>query len=270
MDTSSLTKKRIEELLQEGKRFDGRKPLEFRKIEIETGISKNAEGSARVRIGDTEVLVGVKMDVGEPFTDSPDSGALIVNAELLPLASRKFESGPPQIQAIELARLVDRGIRESEFVDLKKLGIKSGEKVWAVFVDIYPINDDGNLIDAAALAAVAALKTAVLPVLKDDKVQYGEFTTKGLPLKEMPITITCYKIGDSFVLDPTSQEEDSAKVRVTVTMTFDKETYIHALQKSGEGALSEEEILEIIKIAETEGKKLLKRFDEFLKKTAPK
>ncbi|MCX8194224.1 MAG: exosome complex protein Rrp42 [Candidatus Pacearchaeota archaeon] len=261
MDTSSLTKKRIEELLQEGKRFDGRRPLDYRKIEIETGISKNAEGSARVKIGDTEVLVGVKLDVVEPFSDSPDSGALIVGAELLPLASRKFESGPPQIQAIELARIVDRGIRESEFIELKKLGIKTGEKVWGIFIDIYPLNDDGNLIDASALAAVAALKSAVFPVLKDDKVQYGEFTDKKLPLKKPPVTVTCYKIGNSFVLDPNSEEEETAKVRVTVAMTFDKETYIHALQKSGDEALSEEEIMEIIKIAESEGKKLLKRIE---------
>ncbi len=261
MDTSSLTKKRIEELLREGKRFDGRKPFDFRKIEIETGISKNAEGSARAKFGDTEVIVGVKMDVAEPFTDSPDSGALVVSAELSPLASRKFESGPPQIQAIELARLVDRAIRESGFIELKKLGIKSGEKVWGIFIDIYPLNDDGNIIDASALAAVAAIKSAVFPVLKDDKVQYGEFTTKKLPLKEAPITVTCYKIGDSFVLDPTSQEEETAKVRVTVAMTFDKEPRIHALQKSGEEALSEEEIFEVLEIAEAEGKKLLKKLD---------
>ncbi|MGB9708027.1 MAG: exosome complex protein Rrp42 [Candidatus Pacearchaeota archaeon] len=261
MDTSSLTKKRIEELLQEGKRFDGRKPLDYRKIEIETGVSKNAEGSARVKIGDTEVLVGVKLDVVEPFTDSPDNGALIVNAELSPLASRKFESGPPQIQAIELARLIDRGIRESEFIELKKMGIKSGEQVWGIFIDIYPLNDDGNIIDASALAAIAAIKSAVFPVLKDEKVQYGEFTNKKLLLKEPPITVTCYKIGNSFVLDPTAEEEETAKVRVTVAMTFDKETHIHALQKSGDDALSEDEIFEIIKIAETEGKKLLKKIE---------
>lgn len=261
METSSLTKKRIEELLQEGKRFDGRKPLDFRKIEIETGISKNAEGSAKVKMGDTEVIVGVKLDVMEPFTDTPDNGALIVSAELSPLASRKFESGPPQIQAIELARLVDRGIRESEFIELKKMGIKSGEKVWGVFIDIYPLNDDGSLIDASALAAVAAIKSAVFPVVKDDKVQYGEFTTKKLPLKEAPVTVTCHKIGNTFVLDPTSQEEETEKVRVTIAMTFDKEVHIHALQKSGDEALSEEEMFEIIKIAESEGKKLLKKFE---------
>ena len=46
METSRLTGERIKQYLAEGKRFDGRKPDEFREIFIETGISKNAEGSA--------------------------------------------------------------------------------------------------------------------------------------------------------------------------------------------------------------------------------
>lgn len=259
MDVSNLTKARINELAEKGKRFDGRKLLEFRDIVIETGISKNAEGSARVKLGDTEVIVGVKLDVGEPYTDSPDSGAMAVAAELSPLASEKFELGPPEIQAIELARIVDRGIRESGFIDFKKLCIKEGELVWMVFIDIYVINDDGNIIDAAALGAVSALLDAVFPKLEGDKVQYGEFTNKKLPLNEPPITITCYKIGKSFMLDPTSLEEETAIGRLSVAVTLDKEPWIHALQKSGDATMTEAEIFEAIKIVSNESKKLLNK-----------
>lgn len=259
---SKLMKNKIEELLREGKRFDGRKPLEFREITIETGISKNAEGSARVKLGDTEVIAGVKIDIGEPYTDTPDSGGIAVAAELLPLASEKFELGPPEIQAIELARIVDRGIRESGFIDLKKLCIKEGELVWMVFIDIYVLNDDGNLIDASALAAVAALREAVFPKLEEDKVKYGEFTTKKLPLNEPPVTVTCYKISNSFIVDPTSAEEETSSGRISVAITYDKESkepWIHALQKSGDSAFTEAEIFEAIKIASNESKKLLNK-----------
>jgi len=69
--TSNITKKRIQEYLEQGKRFDGRELNEFRDLSIETGVSKNADGSARVKIGNTEVLVGVKMNVGTPYSDSP-------------------------------------------------------------------------------------------------------------------------------------------------------------------------------------------------------
>lgn len=244
MDTTSITKKRIEELANEGRRLDERKLIQSRQIVVEQGIIKKAEGSARVKIGDTEVIAGVKLSVSEPYTDSPDEGALAVTAELWPLASEKFELGPPGIQAIELARVVDRGIRESHFIDMKKMCIKEGELVWMVFIDIYPINDDGNLIDAAALAAVAALKNAVFPVLEGDKIKFGELTAKKLPLGNAPFTVTLYKIGKKFVLDPSSTEEECAKARITAAATFDKKgTFIHAMQKAGDEPLTEAEII---------------------------
>ncbi|MEK6898463.1 MAG: RNA-binding protein, partial [Nanoarchaeota archaeon] len=180
METSKLTEERIKEYLDNGKRFDGRKLDEFREIVIETGISKNAEGSARVKVGKTEVLVGVKMGVAEPYPDSPDKGNLMVTSELLPLSSSRFEAGPPTIESIELARVIDRMIRESKFIELEKLCIKEGEKVWTIFIDIYSINADGNLLDAAGIGAIAALRNAKIPKYdeKSEKVSYGEWTSK--------------------------------------------------------------------------------------------
>ena len=166
---SNITGERIKKYLSEGKRFDDRKPEDFREIIIETGVSKNAEGSARVKIGKTEVIVGVKMDIGVPYSDSPDKGNMMVTAELLPLSSPRFENGPPKFPAIELARVIDRGIRESKFIELDKLCIKKGEKVWTVFIDIYSINDDGNLLDAAGIGAISALKNAKMTKYDEKK-----------------------------------------------------------------------------------------------------
>ena len=133
METPNLTKHRIREYLLNGKRFDGRKFDEFREIKIETGVSKKAEGSARVKIGNTEVIVGVKMDIGEPYPDSQEEGNLMVTAELTPMSSDRFESGPPRIEAIELARVIDRGIRESKMVDFKKKTLKWNKAAYAQF-----------------------------------------------------------------------------------------------------------------------------------------
>ena len=268
---SNLTKKRIAEYLAEGKRFDGREKLEYRNIEIETGISKNAEGSARVRIGETEVLAGVKLGMAEPFTDSPESGILMVTAELSPMSSEKFEPGPPSKESIELARIVDRSIRESHIIDLDKMCIKKGEKVWAVFIDIYPINDAGNLIDAAAMAAMAAILTAVFPETDKDKekIEYGTFTDKKLPLNEaVPIAMTFYKIGNGIILDPTVEEEEASDARLTIAMSKDKkEEVINAMQKGGFYALTEKEVFHIIDSAEKEFGKIFKNFEEKLKKS---
>src|SRR3989338_1722283 len=200
METTKVTAERIKEYLESGKRFDGRKPDEFREISIETGVSKNAEGSVRVKIGKTDVIAGVKMEVSEPYPDSPDNGNLVVSAELLPMSSSRYEAGPPKIEAIELARVTDRIVRESKFIDMEELCITKGEKVWTVYIDIYSINADGNLLDAAGLAAIAALRIAKMPKYdkKEEKIIRGEFTDKNIPLKkETPISIVI-DIGVSF------------------------------------------------------------------------
>src|SRR3989344_3705345 len=98
----NITKNYMFELLSKNKREDGRGFEDLREIRIENNVSKNAEGSAKVFFGDTEVVAGIKLEVGEPYPDSPDEGTIIVSAEMLPLANPDFESGPPSIDSIEL------------------------------------------------------------------------------------------------------------------------------------------------------------------------
>lgn len=263
--TPNITGQRIKTYLEEGKRFDGRKTDEFREINIETGVSKNAEGSARVKIGKTDVIVGIKMDVGTPYPDAQDKGNLMVTAELLPLSSPRFESGPPKFPAIELGRVIDRGIRESKFIDLKKLCIKKGEKVWTVFVDIYSINDDGNLLDAAGLGAILALKDAKIPKYdeKNELVLYGELTDKNLPLsKDIPLSLTIHKIGNSLIVDPTREEEDISETRVTIGSS---NGIISSMQKGDKTSLSVEEFSKILDLSEKIYKDIFKKIEKFFK-----
>ena len=133
----SIKADRIVSLIKEGKRIDGRRLDEYRKISVEKNISDNANGSARVTLGKTEVLVGIKMVPGTPYPDNPNQGTISVGTELLPLASPEFEVGPPREAAIELARVVERGIRESKTIDFMTLCVREGELVWIVFIDTY-------------------------------------------------------------------------------------------------------------------------------------
>ncbi len=246
-----INKQYVKSLLKEQIRQDGRKPDEFREIKIEYNVSeKSADGSAKVKLGDTEVIAGVKLEVGEPFPDNPDKGTIIVNSELLPLASPDFELGPPSIGSIELSRVVDRALRESKILDFKKLCIKEGEKVWLVFIDIYPINNAGNLFDACFLAALAALKSTRFPKYdeKNERIIYEERTSKKLPLeKNTPIECTVIKVGDTFLVDPTNEEEEVMDARLTIGILEDKK--ICAMQKGGDNSLSIEEILKMVDIA---------------------
>ena len=244
-------------LINADTRLDGRKAKEFRKpIKVEYDAVKTAEGSAKVTIGETEVIVGVKMDVGEPYPDMPDEGTIIVGAELLPLSNPEFELGPPGLQAIELARVVDRGIRESKTINFKELCIEEGKKVWLILIDICTINDAGNLIDASALAALAALKNTRYPKFDGEKIDYKEKTNKKLAVTKEPIAITVCKIGDNFIVDPTTEEEKVIDTRLTITSEEDET--LCALQKGNDQPLTSEDIMKMIDIGMEKAKELRK------------
>jgi len=245
----NVKKKRITEILASGKRTDGRGLTDYREIQIESGVIERAEGSARVRLGKTEVIVGVKIGTGAPFPDMPDTGVLTVNAELVPLAYPSFEPGPPGEDAVELARVVDRGIRESKAIDLEKLCVESGKLVFVVFVDVYVLNHDGNMIDASTLAALASLintKMFKYTVEECEIVKKPGYTP--LPMVNYPISVTFAKIGNTLILDTGIDEEQVMDARLTMTM--DKDGHICAIQKGGgSGYFTKEEILNATKIA---------------------
>jgi len=250
------TRKHVISYLDKDVRYDGRKKYQYRDIKVETGIVKTSEGSARVIIGDTEVLAGVKFEVGEPYPDKLDEGTMMVSAELIPLSNPEYEPGPPSIEAIEFARVVDRSIRESNTIDTKKLCIKKGELVWTVIVDLVPINDAGNLFDAFALAATLALKDARFPVLEDGVINYKEKTDEKLPLRGLPVSVTVIKIKDNYIVDPLLEEEKVLDARLTISLLEDGK--ICALQKGGEIPLSLEDIKQMIDIADKKSEELRK------------
>jgi exosome complex component RRP42 len=253
-------KEYLSKLLKKDLREDNRKKFDYRNITIETGTLSQANGSARVKFGDTEVLVGVKIGVGTPFPDTPDEGILMVNGELSPIASEQYETGPPSPESIELARVIDRAIRESGTIDVSKLCITPKEKVWMVFIDIAPINNDGNLFDAGTLGAIAALKTARMPKYdkKLEKVDHREFTKDKLPIAEEPIMCTFGKLDGEILVDPTEREEKVIDCRLSVAIT--KKGNICAMQKGGVGTLTTEDVLSMVKKAQELSKDLRKSF----------
>lgn len=250
-----VKQRQIAQLIAKGKRLDGRGLRDYREIKVEQGVIERAEGSSRVLIGRTEVMAGVKIEVGQPFSDAPNEGVLTVNAELVPLASPTFEPGPPDENSIELARIVDRGIRESKAIDMEKLCIEPGRKVFIIFVDIYVLNHDGNLIDASALAALSALLNTKMP---NYEVEGGEAKTKPsyvqLPVRRRPIAVTFAKINDKLIVDPWLEEEYVMDARLTITT--DDDGNVCAVQKGGCGYFTFKQVLEAAQIAVEKAKEI--------------
>lgn len=250
-----LEQKTVVDLIGKGKRVDDRGPLDYRPTTITLGVVEKANGSAQVYLGKTKVLAGVKIQPGTPFPDTPDEGILTVNAEFVPLASPTFEAGPPDENSIELVCVVDRGIRESKAIDLKKLCIEPGKKVFMIFVDIYVLDHDGNLIDAAAMAALGALVNAKMHAFKVEKGEpvYLE-EIMPVPMQNYPVSITTVKVDSVTVLDPCLDEEQVMSCRLTVTTG--KDDNICAMQKGGLGFLSPDEIKQIVSASITKAKDL--------------
>jgi exosome complex component RRP42 len=249
--SSPITKVRqrqIAQTMDTGKRMDGRTLTDYREFTIEQGVIEKAEGSARVFLGKTQVLVGVKVETGEPFPDTPNEGVMTVNAELVPLASPTYETGPPDETSIELARIVDRGIRESKAIDTEKLCIEPGKKVFVVFVDVYVLNYDGNLIDAAAMAAMSALMNTKMPnyEIKEGELKLKQGSTP-LPMKSHPVTVTIGKINDKLIVDAGMEEEQVIDARLT--MAINEEGNICAIQKGLSGYFTPQQLIEASKLA---------------------
>jgi len=259
---------RILDYLDEGKRLDGRTPTEIREIKLEKNISKNAESAISLKIGKTHVYCGVKMAVTTPYPDSPDEGTFMTTVELHPMSSDDFDLGRPGINAVELGRVIDRGIRESGLLDFKKLCIKEGEKVWQVFLDIVTINNDGNLFDAAGLAALIALGNARLPKYneEEDKIEH-EFTDNPIPLnaEAMSFNLTFHKVGDTILIDPSKEEEAISEYRLSIAIADNNgEPRITAMQKGKEGAINEKDMTRILEIVKEQHKETFPKVKELV------
>jgi exosome complex component RRP42 len=246
-------------LAKKGARISGRKLDEFREIEITTNYIPNANGSAFVKLGNTQVLVGIKLELGSPYPDTPDEGTMVVSAEFVPTASPLFEPGPPDEDSIELARVIDRSLREVRAIDLSKLVIIPGKKVWTVWIDIYVLDHDGNLVDASSIATLAALMTATMP--KASLTDEGEViidktsSTGPLPLKHHVVTVTIGKVGEALIVDPDLDEETVLDSKIMIAVTDDGR--IAGIQKAGIGALSKEEVLRAMEIALQKGEEII-------------
>lgn len=232
--------------LRRGKRIDGRELFEFRDFKIDVNVVKSAEGSARVLLGETQIITGIKYELGTPFPDMPDKGVYTVMAELIPIASPLFESGPPNNQSIELARLIDRPIRSAQTIDNVMLCIVPNKLVYIVFIDAYVLNYAGNLIDCGVISSLAALVSSKIPkakIIDEEKAKVewdGTYFDPKVLIRNLPISVTFGKIGDVIFLDPNLTEELVMDGRIT--FAYDDDGNIVSLQKGMDVTFSIDEI----------------------------
>ncbi|XP_059435203.1 uncharacterized protein LOC132168132 [Corylus avellana] len=233
--------------LSESIRPDGRPLGRARDTTIALGAVASADGSGLAKIGSTTMLAAIKMEVMTPSMESPDEGCLAIDFHMPPICSPIVRPGRPAEAAPVVSKQLSDTISSSGMVDLKELSLVSGKAAWMVYLDIYCLDADGALFDAALLSAVAALSYLQIPAVslnEDGRVVVVSEEDGGKPekepvnrenrkltLKSIPFSLTCILHKNYILADPTAEEESIMETLVTVVL--DSSSQLISLYKPG-------------------------------------
>jgi exosome complex component RRP42 len=270
---SNNERKFLEDGISENMRNDGRGNLDYRPFIVETGILTQTNGSARLKIDNTDILVGIKLEIGEPDIDKPNQGKIKFSVECCPSASPEYEGRGAEVLNQELSIVLERIANNttlSNIMELKKLCIIPGKLCWIIYVDAMVLDSNGNLFDAISIATRAALHNTLVPKVEvnleneefeisDDPESFTRLNTDNVP-----ICITFTKIANGYIVDSTIEEELCMQSRLTVAINIHGD--VCAIQKGGPGGLDPTSMYEMLQTAKKIGKQILDKLDSMLKK----
>ncbi|WFD34545.1 hypothetical protein MCUN1_001386 [Malassezia cuniculi] len=217
--------------LEEHVREDGRGLLDPREATVATGVISQARGSALVRLGNgTMAIAAVNAHISEPQQVRPCEGYVVPSIDLSPIASPQYKIGPPGDDVQALTRRLQKFIDDTRVVPRESLEIAQGAAVWCLYVDVVFLSADGGLLDAAALAAVAALKNTTLPKATfdtDTRRCICDDTKEPLKLTCLPIHTTFGVCDSTFLLaDPSAFEESLLSAKIEIGIGLDDVSYL--------------------------------------------
>uniref|UniRef100_A0A6B2E7S1 Ribosomal RNA-processing protein 42 n=1 Tax=Phlebotomus kandelakii TaxID=1109342 RepID=A0A6B2E7S1_9DIPT len=246
--------------VQEDFRTDGRTRRDYRPLEIETDVVSHTSGSARLRLANSDILVGIKTEIDTPFTDHHDEGKIEFFVDCSANATPEFEGKGGGDLALEIASALQKAYASPHAFDLRSLCILKHFQCWKLYVDILILECGGNLFDAVSLAVKAALFNTKIPKVSAVQVDGGnvelELTDdihdcKRLSIERVPLLVTLCKIGDHSVVDPSAEEEECASAKLVVGVSYAESTdegFVTMLRTSGAGSFLHLTLKETIKL----------------------
>jgi len=197
----------------------------MRAVSIETGISKHAEGSCMIRMGDTHVLCTASLEPRvPPFLKGAGLGWVTAEYGMLPRSTssrmrREATAGKQGGRTVEIQRLIGRSLRAG--VDRVALGERQ------ITVDCDVIQADGGTRCASITGGWVALRLAVAKLMKA-----GEVISD--PMVDPVAAVSCGIYAGQPVLDLDYPEDSEAGVDGNFIMTASKQ--LIEVQMSAEGA----------------------------------
>ncbi len=220
-------------------RPSGRAPDEMRAIDIQTGFTKHAEGSALISFGDTRVLVTASIEEKvPPFLRGKGEGWVTAEYSMLPRAthtrgSREAAKGKQSGRTQEIQRLIGRSLRA--VVDMKKLGERQ------IVLDCDVIQADGGTRTASISGAWVALRLAVDKLLTEGKIKED-------PITAQVAAVSCGIHEGTPVLDLDYIEDSNAHADANFVLI--EGGLIAEAQATAEGAAYDEEaLLRLLRLA---------------------
>jgi ribonuclease PH len=191
-------------------RPDQRAATDLRPVEIIPNFISSAEGSALIRLGETQVICTASVDDGvPPFQKGSGRGWITSEYAMIPRATssrtpRESTRGRQSGRTMEIQRLIGRSLRA--VVDTEALGERT------VWIDCDVIRADGGTRTASVTGSLVALGLAI------QKLQ-AQRTIKGNPLKDYLAAISVGIVGKEMMLDLSYPEDSAAEVDMNVVMT---------------------------------------------------
>ncbi|RZF38280.1 hypothetical protein LSTR_LSTR009003 [Laodelphax striatellus] len=254
--------------VEDDMRNDGRTRRKYRPMELETNVVSHANGSARLRLANTDILVGIKTEIDCPFPETPNLGKIEFFVDCSANATPAFEGRGGEDLAMEISNSLACAYNS---FPLDQLCITKGEQCWKLYADILILECGGNLYDAVSIAVKAALSSTEVPkvvgtvldggtvdlVLSDDP-----FDCQKLDVRRAPLLVTLCKIGDFCVVDPTAEEEMCSVASMVVSVL--ENGTVSSSFKCGAGSLHSETVKEALKIGKEVGQSLNQELEEIL------
>ncbi|XP_004695673.1 PREDICTED: exosome complex component RRP45 [Condylura cristata] len=170
------------------------------------------------------------------------------------MAAPAFEPGRQSDLLVKLNRLLERCLRNSKCIDTESLCVVAGEKVWQIRVDLHVLNHDGNIIDAASIAAIVALchfRRPDVSVQGDEVTLYTPEEREPVPLSvhHVPVCVSFafFQQGTYLLVDPSEREERVMDGLLVIAVNKHRE--ICTIQSSGGVMLLKDQVLRCSKIA---------------------
>jgi len=251
-------------------RVDGRTCTDIRPIEIETGIVSNTSGSARVKVANTDILVGVKAELDAPKI--PNKGRIEFFIDCSANATPEFEGRGGEDLAMEIRSVLMLAYSSSSCLDLERLCVLPGQQAWVIYIDVLILECGGNLFDAVSLGIKAALYNTRIPNVKVSSYEGGQqeievsddpFDFNQLDVLNTPVLVTLTRVGQHFIIDPTQEEECCGLA--AVVLAINETGKVLTVKKLGSGSLHPDSMRESIEVGQQIGVKINKVLMQKLK-----